>query len=136
MMSSGPILIGTGPLVAYLVSRDANHAWVRRQLAESRASLLTCDVVLTEACHLIRRAGSDPMDVLRLVSRGALDTSFRLSLAMASVIESMERYTDQPMSLADACLVRMAELDPRAVVLTLDGDFRRYRTRRGRPLRL
>jgi len=35
------------------------------------------------------------------------------------------------MSLADACLVKMSELDPKAVILTLDSDFRVYR-RNGR----
>jgi hypothetical protein len=31
------------------------------------------------------------------------------------------------MSLADACLVRMTELEPELTVVTLDGDFRVYR---------
>jgi hypothetical protein len=31
------------------------------------------------------------------------------------------------MSLADACLVRMTEIEPHSVLLTLDGDFRIYR---------
>jgi hypothetical protein len=35
------------------------------------------------------------------------------------------------MSLADACLVRMSELDPAARVLTMDSDFKVYR-RNGR----
>jgi hypothetical protein len=35
------------------------------------------------------------------------------------------------MSLADACLVRLSEIVPDAVVFTLDADFRIYR-RRGR----
>jgi predicted nucleic acid-binding protein len=39
----------------------------------------------------------------------------------------MAGYIDQPMSLADACLVRMAELSPNAVVLTLDSHFRVHR---------
>jgi len=34
---------------------------------------------------------------------------------------------DRPMSLADACLVRMAELYDEAAVLTLDSDFTIYR---------
>ena len=35
-----------------------------------------------------------------------------------------------PMSFADACLVRMSELELRSVVLTLDGDFKGYRRHR------
>ena len=42
------------------------------------------------------------------------------------------RYTSVPMSLADACLVRMSELVPDSVVFMLDSDFRIYR-RHGRP---
>lgn len=39
----------------------------------------------------------------------------------------MRRYRDRPMSLADACLVRLAELHSGAKVFTLDSDFRIYR---------
>lgn len=43
----------------------------------------------------------------------------------------LRRYRDRPMSLADACLVRMSELYNDSEILTVDGDFRVYR-RRGR----
>jgi predicted nucleic acid-binding protein len=43
----------------------------------------------------------------------------------------MEKYADVPMSLADACLVRMSEAASDAVILTTDRDFRIYR-RHGR----
>jgi len=36
------------------------------------------------------------------------------------------------MSLADACLVRMSELDSTAQILTLDSDFAIYRRHRRR----
>ncbi|MEH1772777.1 hypothetical protein [Nostoc sp.] len=39
----------------------------------------------------------------------------------------MKRYQNVPMSLADACLVRMSELINGSSVLTLDSDFRVYR---------
>ncbi len=42
----------------------------------------------------------------------------------------MKRFADVPMSLADACIVRMTEQEPRSVVVTLDGDFRVYRRNR------
>jgi predicted nucleic acid-binding protein len=42
----------------------------------------------------------------------------------------MERYSSIPMSLADACLVRMSELEPRATVISLDSDFKIYRRNR------
>jgi predicted nucleic acid-binding protein len=45
----------------------------------------------------------------------------------------MRRYANVPMSLADACLVRIAERTANATVLTLDSDFRIYR-QKGRRL--
>jgi predicted nucleic acid-binding protein len=39
----------------------------------------------------------------------------------------MRKYGDVPMSLADACLVRLAEIIPHSIVLTLDRDFTVYR---------
>jgi predicted nucleic acid-binding protein len=39
----------------------------------------------------------------------------------------MEKYADVPMSLADACLVRMTETLPDPVLLTTDADFRIFR---------
>ena len=39
----------------------------------------------------------------------------------------MRRYRKRPMSLADACLVRLSELEAEGEVFTLDSDFRIYR---------
>ena len=47
----------------------------------------------------------------------------------------MERYSDVPMSLADACLVRLAEMTD-LPICTLDRDFAIYRANRRRPLTL
>jgi predicted nucleic acid-binding protein len=39
----------------------------------------------------------------------------------------IEKYSDVPMSLADACLVRMTETLADPIILTTDKDFRLYR---------
>jgi hypothetical protein len=39
----------------------------------------------------------------------------------------MRRYRNRPMSLADACLVRLSEIHTSGEVFTLDSDFRIYR---------
>jgi hypothetical protein len=41
----------------------------------------------------------------------------------------LQKYRDSPMSLADACVVRMAEIHERHAVLTLDSDLLVYRKR-------
>ena len=43
------------------------------------------------------------------------------------VLDLRTKYGDVPMSLADACLVRMSEILPDPVVLTTDADFKIYR---------
>jgi hypothetical protein len=47
----------------------------------------------------------------------------------------MRRYANVPMSLADACLVRLAELT-RLPICTLDSDFGIYRAHGRRTLEL
>jgi uncharacterized protein len=42
----------------------------------------------------------------------------------------MQRYASVPMSLADACIVRMSEIHENSFVLTLNSDFRIYRKHR------
>jgi len=54
-------------------------------------------------------------------------SAFDLAEDMEAVLELMRKYSDGPMSLADACLVRMTEAFADPVLLTTDGDFRAYR---------
>ncbi len=126
-MNCGTIL-DTGPLIAFLNSRDGHHRWAREQWARVEPPFLTCEAVIAEACFLAHRLGSGaPEAVVSLVARGVLEVSFRLADEAAAVARMMKKYDDVPMSLADACLVRMSEQHPGSVVLTLDGDFRIYR---------
>jgi predicted nucleic acid-binding protein len=89
--------------------------------------LLTCEPVVTEACFLAHRllGSSDP--VLEFVNTGAAQLTFNLADELDAVRNLMARYANVPMSLADACLVRMSELYPDSVVLTTDSDFIIYR---------
>ena len=65
--------------------------------------------------------------MLELVERGLIGLDFSLAAELVAVRRLVTRYRDRPMSLADACLVRMAELYDEAAVLTLDSDFTVYR---------
>ena len=100
-------------------------------MAALNPPLVTCEPVLTEACCLIQRA-SGP---LRDKAQAMLNLEIGLDLVDdASAIESlMQRYADTPMSLADACLVRLTERLPDCRLFTLDADFEHYR-RNGRHL--
>lgn len=119
--------VDTGPIVALLNSRDAWHKWTRATLGQVKPPLVTCEAVLSEAAFLVRRLGNGSDAVLELVSRGVLSVEFNLAAEIAPVRKLMSKYKDVPMSLADACLVRMTEMDTRLQVITLDTDFRIYR---------
>jgi hypothetical protein len=53
--------------------------------------------------------------------------AFHIDEHISSLRKLHQKYRDRPMSLADACIVRMAEIYERHVVLTLDSDFSVYR---------
>jgi uncharacterized protein len=121
------VVVDTGPIVALLDADEANHAWVLGQLRNLRPPLLTCEAVLTEATFLIARAGADPALVTDLVTRGLLTVVPLFDGDSDTVGRLIRRYSDVPMSFADACLVRIVERTQNATLLTLDSDFRVYR---------
>ncbi len=121
------VLIDTGPLVAFLAAGVEHHAWVCAQWKRLRPPLLTCEPVLTEAAFLLKREGHDADPLFELLARGVLRVGLEVEDQLADLRPLMRRYRDRPMSLADACLVRLAEMHPGGQVFTLDGDFRIYR---------
>jgi len=86
--------------------------------------LLTCEAVLAEsAFHL----GSSAV-VLALVEDEMLQLAFDCSKNLPQLQDLARRYEDRKPDLADLCLIRMSELNPRHVVITVDeSDFRVYR---------
>jgi len=128
------VLLDTGPLVAFLNARDHFHSWARLRLAEVDPPALTCEAVIAEACHLLRGTDGGPEAVLGLLDRGVLTIPFRLEDEVEPLRRLLARYRDLPVSLADACLVRLAELEQNPLVLTLDSDFTVYRFRGREPI--
>jgi predicted nucleic acid-binding protein len=121
------VLLDTGPLVAFLDRADRYHDWVKTQWEGIRPPFLTCESVLSEACFLLGSAGLDSSRVLDLVARGVVVPSFRVETEATTIGELMRKYSEVPMSLADACLVRMAEGIADSTVMTVDKDFLIYR---------
>ena len=117
----------TGPLAALLLKRERYHEWVKAQWQAMEPRLFTCESVISEACFLMRRVSHGPELLMELVREAQIEIRFDLQSELDAVSGLMERYANVPMSLADACLVRMSELDNESVVFTLDSDFRRYR---------
>jgi len=123
------VLVDAGFLVALLVGRDANHNWAIAQSPHHPPPWKTCDAVLSEAFYLLGPTGGPTLAAL--LERHSVVSAFNLADEMAEVLQLMHKYADIPMSLADACLVRMTEILTEPILLTTDGDFRVYR-RHGR----
>jgi predicted nucleic acid-binding protein len=121
----------TGPLVALLNARDEHHRWVLEEMSQLRRPLLSCEVVIAEASYLLRHQSRGQAAILEMLAGGVLTTPFRLSEHSQEVLRLCDRYANVPMSLADACLVRMSETVGDSVVVTLDSHFHIYR-RHGR----
>jgi predicted nucleic acid-binding protein len=121
------VLADTGPLVAYFNRRDRWHRWVAEQMAALHPPLVTCEPVLTEACFLIQKSGGKPAELVAWLTRGVLEIGVDVESDAAEIARLMTRYRDTPMSLADACLVRLTERIPDCRLFTLDSDFAHYR---------
>lgn len=120
-------VVDAGPLVALLSERDHHHAWAKNTFGRIAPPLLTCEAVLAEAWHLLRGTGQGQLAILDLLSAGTIIIEFALASEVVPVRRLVSRYRDRPMSLADACLVRLAELFDEAKVVTVDQDFSIYR---------
>ena len=117
----------TGLLKAMLDRSDEHHAWAAHQF-RNHAPFETCEAVLDELGYIT----GDPRLGMKLVARGDIELSFSLAEHVGEVLSLLEKYADQPMDLADACIVRMSELADNCKVWTVDReDFHIYR-RHGR----
>ena len=121
------VLLDTGPLVAFLHAGDNHHRWAREQFGQFEAPLLTCEAVIAESCHLLRKIPNAPTRVLQMIERGSIRIDLSLQQENAAISALFRRYRDRPASLADICLVRMSEIHEPSMVLTLDSDFHVYR---------
>jgi predicted nucleic acid-binding protein len=125
---AGSPLVDAGFMIAFLSRRDRHHAWAAAQARNVAPPWETCEAALSEAFHLL---GPGQAALTALLRREAVRPAFELSDQLDRVLGLMQKYASVPMSLADACLVRMTEILPDPILLTTDGDFRVYR-RHGR----
>ena len=120
-------IVDAGPLVALFDRAERHHDWVAERFRELDAPLLVCEPVLAEVMYLLERYSTAPDAVLELIANGALSVAFRINEHVDTLRKLLQKYRDTPMSLADACIVRMSEIHDRHAVLTLDSDFLVYR---------
>ena len=80
---------------------------------------------------LLRRSSFDPSLALQFIEPGVIQLLFVLQEQIGAVSSLFKRYENVPASLADAALIRLAEINDSLLLLTTDSDFHIYR-RHGR----
>ena len=118
----GDILIDTGPLIALLDSDSQQHEWMANIWNHVRAPALTCEPVLTEITFL---RGSRCF--VRTASIWRAESRNTSTAGGGGHSRFDEEVRNIPMSLADACLVRLSELNPKHRLVSFDSDFKVYR---------
>lgn len=121
------LLLDTGPLVAVLDRADQWHQPCAAIWEEVAERCLTTEAVVTEASHLVGRAGAPALPVELLLSASVPIVPLERA-GHEHAVRLMRRYADVPMDYADATLVVVAEALGLRAVVTLDRKgFRTYR---------
>ena len=135
-MNNSVVIVDTGPLVAFLSGKETTSEWVKAQFEQFEAPFLTCEPVLVETFFLISRTSNGRRRFFELLASGLLEFNFLILAEHERLAELLEKYRDLPMSLADGCLVHMAEMNPNSAILTLDTHFKIYRKNNRQPIPL
>jgi uncharacterized protein len=129
-------IVDTGPLVAFFDRLERHHLWTAARVAELDAPLLVCEPVLTETIYVLARFPVAQDALFDLLRNGAIKLAFRLEEHVGAINRLLRKYRDTPVSLADACVVRMTEVHENHSVFTLDSDFTFYRKHGRDPITL
>lgn len=125
----------TGPLIAWINSRDQWHEWSVGVLSALRPPLITCESVIAEAVWQLSRSRLAVDQLYALVDAGALRVVALLPEHMPHVRALCAKYPQ--MDFCDAAVVRLSEIFPQAVVITTDSaHFTIYRRFGNKPLSL
>lgn len=132
-MNTPPCLLDTGPLVALLDKSDQLHERTKTLFSNLECPFLTCEAVVTEAWFLVSRYHPKARErLIDLGRNGFYQIGFSLQDQWTPLGEIFDQYKDHTVSLADACLIRMAEMHNEQRILTFDSDFEVYRWGRNR----
>ena len=128
-------IVDAGPLIGWLNENDQWHEWSVKALSARRGPLHTTEIVLGEACWHLGGNTQPAHALLDLVRKGALILARPWPEHLAGTQQIMLKYP--AMDAADASLVSLAEMSPKAALITTDRrDFQPCRGLRNRALRL
>lgn len=127
-MTVEQLLLDTGALVALLDRSQPQHRPFVGFFESWRGVVVSTEAILTEATYLLGRTlGGRERCLDFFLSGGAILVPSNLS-SLRRCRELIAKYSDQPMDLADATLVALAEELETPLVFTTDRrDFTAYR---------
>jgi predicted nucleic acid-binding protein len=121
----------SGFLIALLDRLDAFHPWARQVAEQESPPFLVCEAVCAEVAAVL----GTPDPLLLMLERGDLQLDFSMRDELPAIRKLTRKYHDQPMDLADACVVRMSEIHRVCRVFTVDrADFTIYRRWGAKPI--
>jgi hypothetical protein len=122
------ILVDAGPLVALVNADDQYHSRCIAALETFREPMATVWPPLTEAMYLLAELPRAQEALWEMLERGALQLLPLDPGDAPRIRDLMRKYSDRPMDLADASLLRVAERDGIRKIFTIDRqDFSVYR---------
>ncbi|HEY5894392.1 MAG TPA: PIN domain-containing protein [Chthoniobacterales bacterium] len=119
------LVVDAGFLVALWNPLDRHHDWAVATARANPPPWAVCEAVFAEVDHLLGSAGRTTLRTG--ARRGALRLLSVLAAETNAILDLQDKYSDLPMSVADACVVRLTEILPDALVLATDADFKIYR---------
>jgi uncharacterized protein len=123
LKASIEVILDTGPLVAWLCEADQHHAWCAKVFSSLPLPVVTCESVVAETAHRVRKYGSGVEGLCRLLESEELRVEPVSDLA--AIAAFMCKYQTD---FADASVVWLSERYPKARVFTIDfTDFKIYR---------
>jgi len=116
-----------------LEAQDNGLASVSRVATRSILVCRTCHENMVENPAI---SGGQPGNHRGVLASGAIQSDFATSANSRKLAVLIQKYQSLPMSFADACLVRLAEIHDGAALLTVDFHFQVYRKNGSEPLSL
>jgi predicted nucleic acid-binding protein len=105
-----PVLVDTGPLLAFYSEEDAFHETCQAQMQRlPLGKAYTCWPVIVEAAYMLRKRPEQRDDLLLSIIKGYLEIKHLGARDLESVRDIFTKYHDQAIDLADACLLHLAD---------------------------
>ncbi len=124
------VIIDTGPLVALFDETEPAHRQCYAALKKQKNAPVTTLPVLAEAFYFLCDWERGQKKLWDFILSGGVRVAEIHEELHPRIGELMKKYSDNPMDLADASLVAIAECHKIKKVFTLDRkDFLRYRPR-------